>query len=197
MIRVTRPAEPDGFDKSCRQPGKAWLMENPTADPHCHPLWTRWLTDLRAAFETRCSFLAMRIPKGTVDHWISLKTDRNQAYEWDNYRFVDGIINSAKKPSWEGKLLDPYEIGEDWFEIQLPSLQMKIAHIDDPAVRERAEFTLEKLHLRDGEDVVRLRREWMEMYEMGEITLDGLHRVAPLLARAIQRHQSVSPAPKR
>jgi hypothetical protein len=197
MIRVARPGEPEDFDKKCRQPGKTWLTEHPTGDPHDHPLWTRCLADLRAAFEMRCGFLAMRIPRGTVDHWVSVKTDRDKAYEWDNYRFVDSVVNSAKKPAWEGKLLDPYEIGEDWFEIHLPSLQLKIGHISDPAARERAEFTLERLHLGDGEDVVRLRREWMEMYEKGELTLDGLRRVAPLLARAVEKQQTAPPAPER
>lgn len=197
MIRVARPEEPKDFDMKCRNPGQAWLAENPTADPHNHPLWTSCLADLRVAFETRCGFLSMRIPRGTVDHWVSLKTDRNKAYEWGNYRFVDGVVNSAKKPAWEGKLLDPYEIGEDWFEIQLPSLQLQIANISDPATRARAEFTIEKLHLRDGEDVVRLRREWMEMYEEGELTLDGLRRVAPLLARAVEKQQATPPTSAR
>lgn len=186
MIPVAAPAEPDSFDASCRAPGNAWLQKNPAADPHANPLWTKFTRDLQAAFENRCGFLAMYIHRGTVDHWLSVRSRRDLAYEWTNYRFVDCVVNNAKKPSWEGKLLDPFEIGEDWFEVQLPSLQLVIANIPDASTRARAEFTLEKLRLRDGEDVVRLRREWLNMFESGELSLDGLRRVAPLLARAVE-----------
>lgn len=189
MIPVAAPDEPEGFDAGCRIPGNAWLRKNPAADPHKNPLWTKFTQELRAAFENRCGFLAMKIHRGTVDHWLSVRSRRDLTYEWSNYRFVDCAINNAKKPSWEGKLLDPFEVEEDWFEVQLPSLQLVIANIPDASARARAEFTLEKLRLRDGEDVVRLRQEWMNMYESGELSLDGLRRVAPLLARAVEKRR--------
>jgi hypothetical protein len=187
MIPVQAPQEPAGFDANCRIPGNAWLQANPLKDPHVKPLWTAFTQELRVAFGNRCGFLAMYIPRGTVDHWMSVKSRRELAYEWSNYRYMDHGLNSAKKPGWEGQLLDPFEVGDDWFEIQLPSLQLVVAHIPDAATRARAEFTLEKLHLRDGENVVRLRREWMAMYELGELDLNGLRRVAPLLARAVEK----------
>jgi hypothetical protein len=188
MIRVLPKGPPDDFDSNCRGPGNAWLAANPDTDPHTHPLWTKYIDKLRTAFETRCGFLAMRIPRGTVDHWISIKTDRTRAYEWSNYRFVGSEVNSAKKPSWEGKLLDPFEVQDGWFEILLPSLQLVIADIPDEAARSRAEFTLEKLHLQNGEDIVRQRREWMQLYEEG-LPLDSLRKVAPLLARAVEKRE--------
>jgi hypothetical protein len=186
MIPVLPKAPPENFDRDCRGPGNAWLAVNPDKDPHKNPLWTAYLDQLRAAFENRCGFLAMYIHSGTVDHWISIKTDRTRAYEWSNFRFVDGVVNSAKKPSWDGKLLDPFEVQDGWFEILLPSLQLVIADIPDEAMRARAEFTLEKLHLQNGEDVVRQRQEWMKMYEEG-LPLDILRKVAPLLARAVEK----------
>ncbi|MEZ4299916.1 MAG: hypothetical protein R3B70_33520 [Polyangiaceae bacterium] len=133
----------------------------------------------------------MLVPRGTVDHWISLDSNRSLAYEWSNYRFVDGAVNSAKKPSWEGKLLDPFEVRDDWFELLLPSLQLVIVADLDPSTRARADFTLEKLRLRDGEDLIRQRREWLRMYELGELGLAGLLRVAPLLARAVAKRDGL------
>jgi hypothetical protein len=129
----------------------------------------------------------MYLHRGTVDHWVSLRSDRTKAYDWENLRFVDGGVNSAKKPSWEGRLLDPYEIQPGWFELLLPSLQLVVADVPDEATRIRAEFTLDKLGLRDGEDVVRLRREWLDQYEQGHLTMEGLRRFAPLVARAVEK----------
>lgn len=192
MIPVIPPPEPAEFDERCRKRGNGWLARNVDAHPHQQALWRAFLPELREGFGGRCGFSAMFVPRGTVDHWISVDSDRSLAYEWSNYRFVDGAVNSAKKPSWEGKLLDPFEVQDDWFEILLPSLQLVICADLDPATRERAEFTLEKLHLRDGEDVIRQRREWLHMYELGELKLPGLFKVAPLVARAVARRDGLA-----
>lgn len=192
MIPVARPEEPSQFDAECRQPGQAWLAENPDRDPHENPLWRHFTGDLRTAFGNRCGFSAMYVSRGTVDHWISVKSDRSRSYEWTNYRFVDAAVNSAKKPGWEGKLMDPFEVQDGWFEVQLPSLQLVATSAMDPATRARAEFTLKKLRLEDGEDSLRLRREWLAMYESGEISLEGLFRVAPLIARAVAKRDGLS-----
>ena len=47
--------------------------------------------------------------------------------------------------------------------------------------------TLENLHLVDDERIVRQRREWLRMYEDGEITFSGLKKSAPLFAAAIEK----------
>ncbi len=44
-------------------------------------------------------------------------------YEWGNYRFASARINAVKKTD-DDRVLDPFEVGDDWFEILLPSLQM-------------------------------------------------------------------------
>lgn len=192
MIRVERAVEPVAFDEECRKPGNAWLVAHPDEDPHRKPLWRPFCASLREAFERRCGFTAQWIPEGTIDHWISVRSARALSYEWSNYRFVSASINSAKKPSWEGKLLDPFEVEDEWFEILLPSLQLVVVAELEDEIRARAEFTLEKLHLRDGEEVIRLRREWLELYERGGLSLKGLHQVAPLIARAVAKRDGLT-----
>lgn len=194
MIPVRPPDEPAEFDARCRQPGRAWLEANPSIDPHRNPLWTAFCGELRAGFAQRCGFLAMWIPRGTVDHWRSVKSSPALAYEWANYRFVDGAVNSAKKPAWEAELIDPFEVRDDWFEVLLPSLQMIASPRLEPGTRRRAEFTLRKLGLRDREDVLRLRREWLTLYERGELTIEGLRRMAPLNAAAVARREALAKA---
>lgn len=128
-------------------------------------------------------------PVGTVDHYMSCNTHRGIAYDWDNYRYSAGWINSSKGTA-DDAVLDPFEVGDDWFEIILPSLQLRGTDNIPLHYREKAEFTLDRLHLRNDERVMRQRRRWMEMYEQKKLTLDGLREVAPLLAKAIERRRT-------
>ena len=56
-----------------------------------------------------------------------------------------------------------------------------------PHYRERAQTMLVRLKLGKGEDVVEYRLEWYRMYLEGELTIDGLERKAPLIARAVRK----------
>jgi len=56
--------------------------------------------------------------------------------------------------------------------------------------RAKAEFTLEKLGLRDSEVVIRYRRMLYEMFQLGDLNLDGLRRFAPLITAAVERSES-------
>ena len=82
-------------------------------------------------------------------------------------------------------MLDPYQVGEGWFEIVLPSLQMRVSDAVPAAMKAKAEHTLQRLKLRDGERVIRWRQSWYILYCSGGLTLDGLRQVAPLLASAV------------
>ncbi|MEB3250504.1 MAG: hypothetical protein VKK07_14290 [Merismopediaceae bacterium] len=57
--------------------------------------------------------------------------------------------------------------------------------------RQKAEFTLQRLGLNYAERILRQREEWFRMYKQGEITLAGLARKAPLIARAIEKQQTI------
>ena len=80
-----------------------------------------------------------------------------------------------------------HQRGNQWFEIILPSLQLRITDQVPAQLRPKAEYTLERLHLQDDERVIRQRREWYRMYQEGELTLDGLFRKAPLIAAAVEK----------
>ncbi len=142
---------------------------------------------------------------GTVDHFVSIDEDRTLAYEWSNYRYASGWINSRKQALRSGEVLDPCQIGDDWFELLLPSLQLRVSARCPRGQRALAENTLKALGLRDDERVIRYRREWLVEYERGEIDLDYLARKAPLIARAVQQWEEANgyrwgqppPKPKR
>lgn len=185
MIPVPNPiAEPVKFNEQCRQKGLDWLAEHPDAQ-RPRDYWSPFRLDLAAGFCDRCGYGAMWISSGTVDHFISCDQDESLAYEWSNYRYVDGWINSSKGNKRD--LLDPFEVQDGWFEVDLPSLQLRLTDAIPPAQRERAESTLRNLPIRDDERILRQRRAWLEMYERGT-PLAVIEHKAPLIAQAIRRH---------
>lgn len=176
------------FDERCRNRGQAWLAKNPTYD-RPYDYWTEFEPDLRMAFSGLCAYCAMRIMKGQVDHFrpVAILKEEGQdalAYEWSNFRYGEGVLNGKK---WKHEILDPFDVQDGWFEIQLPGLQLRATDSIPRRLRELAAFTILQLGLRDSEVVVRYRHEWFKMYEEGNLNLAGLNEVAPLIARAVRR----------
>jgi hypothetical protein len=186
MIPVAPVQAPADFDEQVRQPGIEWLAAHPNA-ARPYPFWTQCLPALAQAFSNRCAYAAMLDPTGgTVDHYRSFKGHRELAYEWSNYRFASQVMNSSKQNA-DDDVLDPHEIGEGWFEILLPSLQMRVTDAVPEEHRERANYTLQRLKLRDGERLIRWRLSWYQAYQNGGLTLEQLRQWAPLIAEAIVR----------
>ena len=184
MIRVERVGEPTEFDRRARVPGHAWLAANP-GRKRPKDYWTPFKGELALGFRNLCAYSAMYEPVGTVDHFVSCEEDRSRAYEWDNYRYCAAWINSSKGNVPAAQILDPFDIEEGWFELHLPSLQLRVSDRIPDELRDRAEYVLDRLRLCDDERVMRQRREWYRMYEDGEISQDGLEGKAPLIAAAI------------
>jgi hypothetical protein len=185
MIPVPNPIpEPEGFDRKCRRCGQDWLSRNPVDRPKNY--WSPFISRLADGFRDRCAFGGIYISEGTVDHFVSCDEDRTLAYEWSNYRFVSGRINSKKSKCPSSLLLDPFEVQPGWFRIILPSLQLQLTETVPPEARERAEYTLERLGLRDDESIIRYRRMWLQLYEEGT-PIESIESRAPLIAEAIRR----------
>ncbi len=124
MIHFKRFPEPPAFDENVRRPGNQWLENHPDVK-RPRDFWSIFKTDLAEGFRNLCAYTVIHEPVGTVDHFISFNNDKRLAYEWDNYRFASGWVNSSKKTA-DDLILDPFEVGDDWFEIHLPSLQMRL-----------------------------------------------------------------------
>ena len=195
MIHVPSPIrpEPATFDADCRQKGLEWLQklsQNQTALPdRPTDFWSPFRPDLRRGFRGRCGYYAMYIHDGQVDHFTSWKTCRTNntpglAYEWDNFRFIDGALNSSKR-TLDGQLLDPFEVEDDWFEIELPTLVLRPVRVP-PERQDAAQLTLDRLGLDQGSRALELRWEWYEQHRRGQLSLDGLRDMAPLVAQAIE-----------
>ena len=186
MIRFERVPEPAEFASKAKVPGDTWLVANPDAT-RPKDYWTPFKGDLARGFRNLCAYSAMYEPVGTVDHFVSCHEDRSKAYDWENYRYCAAWINSSKGNLTAGDLLDPFDIKDGWFELHLPSLQLRVSDTVPDEIRNRAEYVLDRLHLRDDERVMRQRREWYRMYQDGEILPAGLAGKAPLISAAIER----------
>ena len=187
MIPVKRPAEPDDFDARVRRPGKKWLKSGSKARPPSY--WLEVRDELAEAFFNRCGYTAMWDLNGTVDHFSAQNRDRSNLYEWGNLRYASQWINSSKKA--KTGFLDPYDVEDGWFEVLLPSLQLVATSEVPESKRTLVETTLSELPIAHDERVIRQRRAWLEAYERGEITVDGLRTFAPLLAAAIAKRDAL------
>lgn len=195
MIGVVRVKEPVTFDSKARRPGNAWLKANPNAT-RPRDYWSPYLSELATGFADLCGYAAMLDPTGgTVDHFLSFRARPDLAYEWSNYRFASHTLNASKKNA-DASVLDPHDVRDGWFEIILPSLQLQATKRIPQKWRRTADYTLQRLKLRDGEKIIRWRQGWYTMYLNGELTLDGLRRVAPLIAAAVERQSTQAAANK-
>lgn len=185
--RPNRDNEPAFFDSNCREPGTAWLAASPNLDPHLQSTWWRaFQPELARLFEYRCGWLASYIGlEGDVDHWVPCNVDRSLAFEWSNYRYCAGTINSLK--SAHDNLLDPCEVGPGWFRVTLPDFQLIPTDQIPPQHEERARATLDTLQLRRGYYARWNRWQWYARHwNQGDVDLDSLKRDAPLVARAVE-----------
>lgn len=183
MIPVARVPEPPDFDSKARTPGLRWLAENPTAR-RPRDYWSPFRHELAAGFEHRCAYSAMLDLGCTVDHFESFEVAPRLSYEWSNYRYCSQWLNSSKKGR---RVLDPHAVGEGWFEVLLPSLQLILTDKVPEGARALAEETLRSLPIGSDERVIRQRRHWYRLYQQGSLSLDGLRAVAPLIAAAVEK----------
>lgn len=192
MIIFERVPEPKDFKEKCEQSGEEWIASHPKGQrpdkkKRVQDFWSPFKPMLYEGFRGLCGYCFLYDPTGgTVDHYISCETDESKAYKWDNYRLSMGWLNSSKNRE-DDKVLDPFDADDEWFEILLPSMQMVMTKTVPDCMKAKVKYTLKRLHLIDDERVIRPRREWYRMYVDGELTLEGLRKKAPLIARAVDK----------
>lgn len=212
MIPVTPAPEPASFDAKVRQPGLDAITELTGGMPgHTRrgpkrkkvadrpediparsfpPLWREVLPEMLNAYERRCAYLALHIEPATgsptVDHIIPKSKAWNLVYEWSNYRLAAGLINSKKNDLED--VLDPFEIGSDWFALEFVTFQVKpgLGAVGD--IGDRVEDTITKLGL-NRDECCKARQAYFDDYLNLEdpIPLSYLERRAPFVASEMRR----------
>lgn len=219
MIPVVLAAEPDAFEALVRTPGLRAINELagiPMPDAPKRkgrrrkviansreeipsdkfpPYWTEVLPQLRTAYSHICGYVCVYIEPITgaasVDHMLPKSLAWEDVYEWRNYRLACSLMNSRKKDYQD--VLDPFEIADDWFQMELVGYQV-IARTDlDTPTKQNVQATITRLKLNDT-DCLKLREDYADSYFEGDISLDYLRRRAPFLAREIERQGMLRPA---
>lgn len=104
MIRFEPAPKPDGVAERAEARGQTWLAANSTGRPYDY--WSEFKPQLADAFRNLCAYSAMYEPVGTVDHFVSCDEDRTKAYDWANYRYAAGWINSSKQTLRSNEIVD-------------------------------------------------------------------------------------------
>lgn len=194
-IDKSKIIEPKDFDEKCRKKGSAWLSkhkDDPDFQRKLPAYWKGFLVELSKCYKNRCAYSAVFIPTedGAIDHFEPKSKYPQLAYEWSNFRFIGPLCNSLKNDRGSDEILDPLLVEDDWFRIILPSLQLTINKDKIPQeYQQLAQNTIKLPHLDHDERFIVTRQAWLSMYQEGNITLHGLYRVAPLLAKAIEEQQ--------
>ena len=217
MIPVTPAPEPAAFDGKVRQPGLRAIAElageQPTppriaGQPYAPvaasrdeipadkfpPYWREMLDDLMDSYHRICAYLCLYIPRGTgapsVDHAVAKSKRWDRVYEWSNYRLACSQMNARKGVAAD--VLDPFDIGEGWFALELVEFQVLPGDgLSDEVTREVAN-TIERLRLNDHE-FCKARAKYAEDYRNRKILFDYLKRHAPFVARELQRQCRLLP----
>ena len=216
MIPVTPAPEPASFDRKVRQPGLRAIAElageQPTpprtAGRPFKPVaasrgdipakkfpkyWCKMLGDLMESYHRICAYLGLRICGSTgvpsVDHAIAKSKQWDQVYEWSNYRLASSRINAYKGVAC---VLDPFEIGEGWFGLELIEFQVVSGRGLPDEVAGKVEDTIKRLRL-NYPIYCETRAEYAEDYWNGEISFRHLMRHAPFVAKELQRQHRLLP----
>ena len=198
MIRVVPAPEPEDFDEKVRQPGLRAFerlanrkyggdREAVTASEFPDQ-WRKSLDDLLKGYRRICAYLCLYISRGTgarsVDHMVAKSVAWDQAYEWTNYRLVCSLMNSRKGAA--ATVLDPFDVEDGWFVLELTEFQVLPGDGLDDAVAEAVQDTVDRLRLNDDE-CRGAREEYAEAFWSDDVTFDYLERHAPFVARELRR----------
>jgi 5-methylcytosine-specific restriction endonuclease McrA len=212
VIPVTPAPEPSVFDTEVRQPGQDAIAELTGSAPtrrrrgskrkkiadrpedipaHAYPpLWRKVLPVMLCAYGRRCAYLALHIEpatgNATVDHIIPKSKAWDLVYEWSNYRLAAGLINSKKREV--ENVLDPFEIGSDWFALEFVAFQVKPGPGAVGNIADRVDETISKLGL-NRDECCKARQAYFDDYldEEQPIPFSYLARRAPFVASEMGR----------
>ena len=148
MIRVVLAEEPADFDAKVRKPGLRAIAEM-VGEPNLSKrrgrkrdvvansrdaipadkfpaYWTEALPELLEAYGRVCAYMSFYMERVTgaasVDHMLPKSLEWQVVYEWHNYRLACSLMNSRKNNY--RNVLDPFEVEDGWFRIELVGYQV-------------------------------------------------------------------------
>jgi len=178
-----------------RKPGAAFLACNPAPtgkEFKKHAYWNKAASDLYTEYSGICAYTAMHmVYPESVDHFKPKSKYPALAYEWNNLRLCRGRVNVSKGDN--DHLLDPFEVENTWFRLELPSCLIKAAPGLAHDIKVKVNSTLNTLRLNSDDSLVQERCNILLAYARKHISKEFLAERYPFLAFQIA-HQGVDDA---
>lgn len=189
MLYVTPQPEPASFDDKVRQRGLVYLralgidLTKPLPeDVKLKDYWRSSLDDLYTSYDGICAYLAIHFERitggGSVDHFAAKSRHAGLAYEWSNYRLACTRMNSRK--NHYDDVLDPFEIQNGWFRLELVSGHIYPNPELQPALMSNVTSSIMRLKL-DDQGCREVRARHFSDYIQGLYTADFLKRRSPFV----------------
>jgi hypothetical protein len=194
VIHVESQPEPADFDERVRQPGLRQLASGrQLKNVWKKGLWRESLPELWRAYGGVCAYLVIYIPKAvgskTVDHFVCKSSAPELAFDWSNFRLACSLMNTRKLDFDD--VLDPFEVEDGWFTLELSTLEVLPASELSPEVRQRVVATIGRLRLNDPE-CREVRSEHYSMFLEAEVSWTALRKFNPFLTRELIRQGLVN-----
>ena len=194
MIKIALRPEPGTYNATVRQPGQKFLSSNPAPsgrDFKRHAYWNRAANDLYSEYSGICAYTSMHmVYPETIDHFKPKSKYPNLAYEWNNLRLCRGWVNVSKGDNEH--VLDPFEVENTWFKLELPSCLIKAAPGLSHEIKVKVNNTVNTLRLNSDDSLVQERCNILIAYARNQISQAFLAERYPFLAFQVA-HQGVEP----
>jgi hypothetical protein len=186
LIKVKLQSEPADFVSKVKKPGLDFLSKVPRPRGkqwNNKEYWRRAISDMATAYKSICAYSSLWIKpdQPTIDHYISRDEDASQAYEWKNFRLARWRINTRKGKHKD--VLDPFAIGENWFELDFTTFGIKPNSLLDNEKKSAVWKTIERLKL-DDTDYRDAREAWFNNFQND---ISKLEEKAPFIAAEMKR----------
>ncbi len=183
--------EPPHFFVKVRRPGEEFLLQNPgVKGSKLKQYWREIIPDLYDAYGGICAYTCHKVEfdtgAKTVEHFKPKEKYPQDAYRWDNYRFVCSTLNGRKGNHED--VLDPFTLQDGWFIMHFPSLQLRPGQHLSGSENSSVWKTINRLKLNDY-TCVRGRRDRLVPYLLGKYPFSFLEEIAPFLARELRRQK--------
>lgn len=183
--------EPATFASQVREPGTRFLSRcrKPTAKQwKTHGYWTRCAGELHSKYGGICAYSCHVIPSDTgwrtTEHFKPKDAFPSEAYEWNNYRLVCGMLNGRKGLR---RVLDPFELTPNKFCIRFPALLVTPCDSLNGTEYDQVMDTITILGLNDEGSCLQRRIGFVMDYCKGLVDFALIERDAPFLASEIKR----------
>ena len=192
MIPVLSFPPPLDFDNRVRSKGLLFLTQTPNPNTkqftkHCY--WQEILPEMRENYRSICNYSATWIPHSTgqhsIDHFKDKHTYPEEAYNWDNFRYVSGRFNIRKGTKI---ILDPFLLPKETFFIDFRNFHIIInPDLQDQNTIDLARDTIKFLKFNSDPLLIEERSSYFFDYKEQFISFDYLERVSPFIAYEINR----------